>query len=692
MSYAVWRRSSVAVAVTVATGSGVLVLRLVDDERVGREDHRRDGLGVAQRGAGDLDRVDDTGRDEVAVLARGRVEALAERQLGHLGGDDVALQAGVLGDPAQRLGDGLAHDGRARGLVTGQLEGVDGRSGVDEGGAATGDDALLDRGPRRGDGVLDAVLLLLELDLGVRADLDDADAAGELGETLLELLAVPVGVGALDLGLDLVDAAGDLALLAVAVDDRRVVLGEDDAAGLAEDGQVGLVEAEPDLRRDDLATGEDGDVLEHGLAAVPEAGSLDGRDVERATDLVDHEGREGLAVDVLGNDEQGLARLHDLLEDREDLGDRGDLALVDEDVGVLEDGLHALGVGDEVGREVALVELHALGELELGRRRRGLLDGDDAVLADLVERLADEATEGGVLGRERGDGGDLVLAVDLAGVLEEAVVDCGDSLVHAALERGRSGTGGDVAQALLDHGLGEHGRGRRAVTGDVVGLGRDLLGELGAEVLVGVLELDLAGDGHAVVRDRGGAPLLVDDDVAALRAERHLDGVGERVDAALERLAGGVVELQLLGHGLPLARVAFGSGVAVERDAPRGDPSGGSPGCAHGIRLGQPTMARTSRAERIRNSSPPYLTSVPPYLLKMTLSPTLTSSGTRSVPLSLKRPGPTATTSPSWGFSLAVSGMTRPEAVVCSASRGLTPLRSSRGLMLTDTMSTSTFH
>jgi hypothetical protein len=51
------------------------------------------------------------------------------------------------------------------------------------------------------------------------------------------------------------------------------------------------------------------------------------------------------------------------------------------------------------------------------------------------------------------------------------------------------------------------------------------------------------------------------------------------------------------------------------------------------------------------------------------------------------RPGPTARTLPSWGFSLAVSGMTRPEAVVCSASRVWTRMRSSRGLMLTDTMS-----
>jgi hypothetical protein len=44
------------------------------------------------------------------------------------------------------------------------------------------------------------VLALLELDLGGRADLDDGNAAGQLGEALLQLLAVVVGVGVLDLG------------------------------------------------------------------------------------------------------------------------------------------------------------------------------------------------------------------------------------------------------------------------------------------------------------------------------------------------------------------------------------------------------------------------------------------------------------------------------------------------------------
>src|SRR3954452_14697565 len=49
------------------------------------------------------------------------------------------------------------------------------------------------------------------------------------------------------------------------------------------------------------------------------------------------------------------------------------------------------------------------------------------------------------------------------------------------------------------------------------------------------------------------------------------------------------------------------------------------------------------------------------------------------------RPGPTATTSPSCGFSLAVSGITSPEAVVCSASTCWMTMRSSSGLMETGT-------
>ena len=59
----------------------------------------------------------------------------------------------------------------------------------------------------------------------------------------------------------------------------------------------------------------------------------------------------------------------------------------------------------------------------------------------------------------------------------------------------------------------------------------DLAHHLRAHVLELVLELDLLGDGDAVLGDRRRAEALLDDDVAALGAERDLHRVGERVDA-----------------------------------------------------------------------------------------------------------------------------------------------------------------
>ena len=174
--------------------------------------------------------------------------------------------------------------------------------------ATAGNDALFDGRLGGAHGVLDAVLLLLELDLGGRADLQDRDTAGQLGETLLQLLAVVVGVGVLDLGLDLVDATLDVVLGAAALDDRGLVLRDDDLAGTAEQVERDVLELQADLFGDDLTTGEDRHVLQHRLAALAEAGGLHGSRLERAADLVDDERGESLALDVLSDDHERTSR------------------------------------------------------------------------------------------------------------------------------------------------------------------------------------------------------------------------------------------------------------------------------------------------------------------------------------------------------------------------------------------------
>src|SRR5687768_11068917 len=94
------------------------------------------------------------------------------------------------------------------------------------------------------------------------------------------------------------------------------------------------------------------------------------------------------------------------------------------------------------------------------------------------------------------------------------------------------------------------------------------------------------------------------------------------------------------------------------------------------------TVARMSLSRRIRSSSPSTVTSVPEYLPYSTRSPFLTSGLIRS-PLSATLPGPTATTFPSCGFSLAVSGMMMPPFFCSFSSRGFTTTRSASGFSFT---------
>jgi hypothetical protein len=282
------------------------------------------------------------------------------------------------------------------------------------------------------------------------------------------------------------------------------------------------------------------------ISSVTEARRLDGDGRERAAQLVDDDRRERLALDVLGHDHQRLAGLDDLFQDGQQVLHGADLLVRDEDVRILEDGLHALGVGDHVRRQVALVELHALRELELEAERLALLDVHDAVLADLLDRVREDVADLAVARGDGRDAGDVLLGGDRLRLRLQVLDDLVDTLLDAALERHRAGAGRHVLEPVADDRLSQDGRGRGAVAGDVVRRRGDLTHELRALILEDVLDLDLARDRDTVVGDRRGAELLVEHDVAPLRAKGDLDRVGEGVHAPLERAARILVELQLL--------------------------------------------------------------------------------------------------------------------------------------------------
>jgi len=94
-----------------------------------------------------------------------------------------------------------------------------------------------------------------------------------------------------------------------------------------------------------------------------------------------------LPVDILGYHQQWLLALATSSSSgRSPPSTR--FASVQQGCSVLEDGLHPILVGDEVGRDVALVELQASVNSSSKAHRRRFLNGDDTVLADLANASA----------------------------------------------------------------------------------------------------------------------------------------------------------------------------------------------------------------------------------------------------------------------------------------------------------------
>ena len=287
-----------------------------------------------------------------------------------------------------------------------------------------------------------------------------------------------------------------------------------------------LVQIDAEVLEDGLGAGQHGDILEHGLAAVAVTGGLHGRDLQYAFELVDHQRREHLALDILGDDQQLPLRLGHLLQQRNQLGDGADFLLVHQDQRLLELADHLVRVGHEMRRKVPAVELHALDELDVRLEALALLDRNHAILADPDEGvghdLADLAVVVGGNGCDVDDVGGFVDAHRL-GERDELFDDSLGRRLHAAFQRHGIRPGRQIFVCLSVKGLGQDGRGGRAVAGDLGSLAGGLLYELGPEVLGPVRQLDLLGDGYAVLRYGRAAPALVDDGIPAAWAEGRLD-------------------------------------------------------------------------------------------------------------------------------------------------------------------------
>ncbi|GFN41799.1 MAG: conserved hypothetical protein, partial [Marine Group I thaumarchaeote] len=173
---------------------------------------------------------------------------------------------------------------------------------------------------------------------------------------------------------------------------------------------------------------------------------------------------------------------------------------MDQDIGFLHVAGHLVGVGDEVGRGVAAVELHALDHVQVGVQALGFLHGDHALFAHLLHGLGNEVADLAVaVGGDGAHLGDFRIGGNLLRALVQFIDHGVDGQIDPALQIHGVHAGGHRLGAFADDGLGQDRRRGGAVAGLVAGLGRHLAQHLRAHVLELVGKLDFLGHRDAVL-------------------------------------------------------------------------------------------------------------------------------------------------------------------------------------------------
>ena len=357
--------------------------------------------------------------------------------------------------------------------------------------------------------------------------MENRNTTSKLGSSLQKLLLVVARGRLFHLSIDLFETIANGLLATGTLDDRRPILGDSYFLCLPEEAVIDLVETDSKIFRNKLPAGQDRHVFHESLAPVAKTGRLHGNDLQNSLKLVDHESSKEITLYVFRNDDERLSRPSNAFEHRHKLLQVTQLLLIKENVRILVLGDHLGRIRDEVRRDIALVELQPLDDLEVSIHTLALFESDHTVVTNALESLGEQLANQGIM--VRGDLAHLTDSVEIFD-LDGLIANRGDhfihSLPHTTLNRERIDASADELSSFAHHRFGQNHCCGRSVANLVISAGRDFVDDLGTHVFERVGQLDLSRDRNAVLRTTRVTELLVDNHVLSRRSQSGLDRSG----------------------------------------------------------------------------------------------------------------------------------------------------------------------
>ena len=148
---------------------------------------------------------------------------------------------------------------------------------------------------------------------------------------------------------ELGNALFDFFLFSSSTYDCGIALVNRDLFGAAQLLEFHVFQFDPEILADERASREDRDVAEHRLATIAKSWSFHGTDIEDATQLVYHQSSQRLALDILRDNQQWLARLGGFFENRNQFPKIADFLFKNQNQGILKHAVPFRGPRDEIG-------------------------------------------------------------------------------------------------------------------------------------------------------------------------------------------------------------------------------------------------------------------------------------------------------------------------------------------------------